>query len=59
MRCSETISWEVIFVDYDSPDGTAERIREISRRDRRVRCLQRIGRRASPRNRSKPGSKTN
>jgi dolichol-phosphate mannosyltransferase len=41
----ETVSWEVIFVDDDSPDGTAERIREISRRDRRVRCLQRIGRR--------------
>jgi dolichol-phosphate mannosyltransferase len=41
----DTVSWEVIFVDDDSPDGTAERIREIGRRDRRVRCLQRIGRR--------------
>jgi dolichol-phosphate mannosyltransferase len=41
----DTISWEVIFVDDDSPDGTADWIREISRRDRRVRCLQRIGRR--------------
>jgi dolichol-phosphate mannosyltransferase len=41
----DSVSWEVIFVDDDSPDGTAERIREISRRDRRVRCLQRIGRR--------------
>ena len=41
----DTVSWEVIFVDDDSPDRTAERIREISRRDRRVRCLQRIGRR--------------
>ena len=39
------VSWEVIFVDDDSPDGTAKRIREISRCDRRVRCLQRIGRR--------------
>ena len=39
------VSWEVIFVDDDSPDGTTKRIREISRRDRRVRCLQRIGRR--------------
>ena len=38
-------AWEAIFVDDDSPDGTAERIREIGRRDRRVRCLQRIGRR--------------
>jgi dolichol-phosphate mannosyltransferase len=41
----DTVSWEVIFVDDDSHDGTAERIREISRRDRRVRCLQRVGRR--------------
>jgi dolichol-phosphate mannosyltransferase len=41
----DTVSWEVIFVDDDSSDGTSERIREISRRDRRVRCLQRIGRR--------------
>ena len=39
------VSWEVIFVDDDSADGTAKRIREISRGDRRVRCLQRIGRR--------------
>src|SRR6516165_193344 len=39
------VNWEVIFVDDDSPDATAKRIREISRRDRRVRCLQRIGRR--------------
>jgi dolichol-phosphate mannosyltransferase len=41
----DAVSWEVIFVDDDSADGTAKRIREISRRDRRVRCLQRIGRR--------------
>jgi dolichol-phosphate mannosyltransferase len=33
----DTVSWEAIFVDDDSPHGTAERIREISRRDRRVR----------------------
>ena len=41
----DTVSWEVIFVDDDLPDGTAEQIREISRGDRRVRCLQRLGRR--------------
>jgi dolichol-phosphate mannosyltransferase len=39
------IAWEVIFVDDDSPDGTAEQIRDISRSDPRVRCLLRIGRR--------------
>jgi len=37
--------WEVIFVDDDSRDGTAEQVREIGRIDPRVRCLQRIGRR--------------
>src|ERR1700756_725464 len=43
--CLRGISWEVIFVDDDSPDETAERVREIARHDRRIRCLQRIGRR--------------
>ncbi len=37
--------WEAIFVDDDSRDGTAEQVRAIARRDARVRCLQRIGRR--------------
>jgi dolichol-phosphate mannosyltransferase len=41
----EGIQWEAIFVDDDSPDGTAARIREIARQDPRIRCLQRIGRR--------------
>ena len=38
-------SWEAIFVDDDSPDGTAQAVREIGRLDRRVRVIQRIGRR--------------
>jgi dolichol-phosphate mannosyltransferase len=38
-------AWEVIFVDDDSPDGTAEQVRELARSDVRVRCIQRIGRR--------------
>jgi dolichol-phosphate mannosyltransferase len=37
--------WEVIFVDDDSPDGTARTAREIAKSDVRVRCLHRIGRR--------------
>jgi len=39
------VHWEVIFVDDDSPDGTAARVREVARRDARVRCVQRLGRR--------------
>jgi len=39
------IKWEVIFVDDDSPDGTAGVVRELGGRDPRVRCIQRIGRR--------------
>ena len=39
------VDWEVIFVDDDSPDGTADRVAELAQRDRRVRGLLRIGRR--------------
>ncbi|HTX51198.1 MAG TPA: glycosyltransferase family 2 protein, partial [Caulobacteraceae bacterium] len=38
-------AWEVIFVDDDSPDGTAALVKELAARDRRVRCLKRVGRR--------------
>jgi len=44
-QCLQGKAWEVIFVDDDSSDGTAARVREIARQDPRVRCLQRIGRR--------------
>jgi dolichol-phosphate mannosyltransferase len=37
--------WEAIFVDDNSPDGTAEHVRELARTNRRVRVLERIGRR--------------
>jgi dolichol-phosphate mannosyltransferase len=37
--------WELVFVDDDSVDGTHRLVREIARHDRRVRCLQRVGRR--------------
>ncbi len=39
------LSWEAIFVDDNSPDGTAEEARRIGRDDPRVRVIERIGRR--------------
>ncbi|SEF55232.1 dolichol-phosphate mannosyltransferase [Bryocella elongata] len=38
-------NWEVIFVDDDSPDGTAAAVEVIARRNPRVRLIHRIGRR--------------
>jgi dolichol-phosphate mannosyltransferase len=39
------MAWEVIFVDDDSPDGTAKAARALAAADSRVRCIRRIGRR--------------
>ena len=39
------VRWEVIFVDDDSPDGTARAIRDLAARDGRVRLVHRIHRR--------------
>lgn len=39
------LHWEVIFVDDDSPDGTAAEVRRIGEADLRIRCIRRIGRR--------------
>jgi dolichol-phosphate mannosyltransferase len=39
------IPFEAIFVDDNSPDGTWQVLRELSREDGRVRCIRRIGRR--------------
>lgn len=44
-RCLAHDAWEIIFVDDDSPDETAETVRAVARADARVRCIQRIGRR--------------
>jgi dolichol-phosphate mannosyltransferase len=41
----EGLRWELIFVDDDSPDGTAEVVRTYARHDCRIRLLHRVGRR--------------
>jgi len=39
------VTWEAVFVDDDSPDGTVQRLRELATTDARVRCIRRVGRR--------------
>jgi dolichol-phosphate mannosyltransferase len=39
------ITWEAVYVDDNSPDGTTAAVRELARHDPRARCLRRIGRR--------------
>ena len=39
------IRWEAIYVDDNSPDGTADEARAIGLEDPRIRVIQRIGRR--------------
>ena len=44
-RVLAACDWEVVFVDDNSPDGTAAAARAIGEADSRVRCIRRIGRR--------------
>jgi len=44
-RLLAACDWEVVFVDDNSPDGTAAAARGIGETDSRVRCIRRIGRR--------------
>jgi dolichol-phosphate mannosyltransferase len=44
-RLLAAYDWEVVFVDDNSPDGTAAAARAIGEGDSRVRCIRRIGRR--------------
>jgi len=39
------LTWEAIFVDDDSPDGTADAVKAVAAQDPRVRCVRRLSRR--------------
>ncbi|PZW50929.1 dolichol-phosphate mannosyltransferase [Humitalea rosea] len=39
------IAWEAVFVDDDSPDGTAAEARRLAAADPRIRAIRRVGRR--------------
>jgi dolichol-phosphate mannosyltransferase len=39
------VAWQLIFVDDDSPDGTAAAVKTIAAKDARVHCLRRVRRR--------------
>ena len=38
------VSWEIIFVDDDSPDKTADEVRKIAQLNSKVRIIHRVGR---------------
>jgi len=44
-QCLGSVAWEIIYVDDDSPDETAALVRDLGLMDRRIRCIQRVGRR--------------
>ncbi|MDG0852373.1 glycosyltransferase family 2 protein [Roseateles puraquae] len=44
-NCMGDTPWEVVYVDDNSPDGTAAAVRELAQTDGRVRLVHRIGRR--------------
>lgn len=44
-KALEGAAWQIIVVDDDSPDGTAEVVKAIAAKDTRVQCLRRVRRR--------------
>lgn len=43
--CLPSTPWEMLIVDDESTDGTADIVAELGRDDDRIRCLRRVGRR--------------
>ncbi len=43
--CLAGVAWQAIFVDDNSPDGTAAAVKALAARDPRLQCLRRVGRR--------------
>ena len=41
----EGCAWQVLFVDDDSPDGTAQLVKTLGEADPRIQCIRRVGRR--------------
>jgi dolichol-phosphate mannosyltransferase len=39
------VSWEMVVVDDDSPDGTWDVVKRMAQKDGRIRCIRRVGRR--------------
>ena len=39
--------WELIFVDDNSQDGTRKKVESLSKKDRRVRLINRVGRKGA------------
>jgi dolichol-phosphate mannosyltransferase len=44
-RSLDGVEWQGIFVDDNSPDGTAEAVKAFAAEDPRILCLKRVGRR--------------
>lgn len=41
----DNVNWEIIFVDDDSPDGTADEVRKFAQNNSNIRIIHRINRR--------------